>query len=223
MNIFDIIGPVMIGPSSSHTAGAVRIGYIARKLMNEPITNARILLYGSFLTTGKGHGTPLALVAGLLGMKPDDSRIPESFSLASQAQMNYSFGEAHLKEGHPNSVQLILTGKSGKNMEIVGESLGGSRINIAKIDGLSVNIKGEYPTLIVHNEDQPGCVAEISATLSRQYINIASMHLYRSSRGGSAIMVIECDQEISPEFLHMVEGMAGIEKVTYLSLSEESE
>ena len=135
MNLFDIIGPVMVGPSSSHTAGAVKIGYVSRKLMAQPIVKAKILLYGSFLATGKGHGTQLAIVAGLLGMKEDDSRIPNSLEIAKEKGMEVFFGEANLKEGHPNSVELILTGENGKELEIVGESLGGSRINIAKIDG----------------------------------------------------------------------------------------
>ena len=131
MDIFDIIGPVMVGPSSSHTAGAVRIGYIAGKLMGEPIAKAEILLYGSFLATGKGHGTRKALVAGLLGMKPDDMRIPDSFEIAKEHGIEVAFGESALRDAHPNTAQIFLTSVTGKNLEVVGESLGGSRINIA--------------------------------------------------------------------------------------------
>ena len=180
MNLYDIIGPVMVGPSSSHTAGAVKIGYVSRKLMAQPIVKAQILLYGSFLATGKGHGTQIAIVAGLLGMKTDDCRIPDSFRLAGEAGMEISFGEAELKDAHPNSAQLILTGADGRQLEIVGESIGGSRINIASIDGLSANFSGDYPTLIVHNLDQPGHVAEVTSMLSHKSVNIATMQLYRA-------------------------------------------
>lgn len=220
MNLFDIIGPVMVGPSSSHTAGAVKIGYIARKLMAEPINEATILLYGSFLATGKGHGTQLALVAGLLGMKTDDSRIPKSILIAQKIGMKVSFGEAKLKEAHPNSVQLLLTGVSGKKLEIIGESIGGSRINIASIDGLSANFSGDYSTLIVHNIDQPGHVAEVTGMLAQNNINIATLQLYRGSRGANAVMVIECDQEVPKDSIQWLSQKEGIVKVTYYSLKE---
>ena len=220
MNLYDIIGPVMVGPSSSHTAGAVKIGYVSRKLMAQPIVKAQILLYGSFLATGKGHGTQIAIVAGLLGMKTDDCRIPDSFRLAGEARMEISFGEAELKDAHPNSAQLILTGADGRQLEIVGESIGGSRINIASIDGLSANFSGDYPTLIVHNLDQPGHVAEVTSMLSHKSVNIATMQLYRAGRGGHAVMVIECDQEVPKESIQWLAHLEGIEKVTYYSLEE---
>lgn len=220
MNLFDILGPVMVGPSSSHTAGAVKIGYVSRKLMAQPIKKARILLYGSFLATGKGHGTQLAIVAGLLGMRPDDSRIPHSIEYAKEAGMEVEIGEADLKEGHPNSVQLILTGMDKRKLTIVGESIGGSRINIASIDGLTANFSGDFPTLIVHNLDQPGHVTEVTSMLSHKSVNIATMQLYRESRGGEAVMVIECDQEIPKESISWLEHLEGIKKVTYYSLEE---
>lgn len=220
MNLYDIIGPVMVGPSSSHTAGAVKIGYVSRKLMAQPIVKAQILLYGSFLATGKGHGTQIAIVAGLLGMKTDDCRIPDSFRLAKETGMEISFGEAELKDAHPNSAQLILTGADGRQLEIVGESIGGSRINIASIDGLSANFSGDYPALIVHNLDQPGHVAEVTSMLSHKSVNIATMQLYRAGRGGHAVMVIECDQEVPKESIQWLAHLEGIEKVTYYSLEE---
>ncbi len=221
MNLFDIIGPVMVGPSSSHTAGAVKIGYAARKLMKEPIVSAQILLYGSFYSTGKGHGTDLAVVAGLLGMHPDDERIPRSLELAEAAGMELTFGRADLKEGHPNSVLIRLEGASGRKMEMVGESLGGSVINIASIDGMTANFSGDHPTLIVHNQDQPGLVAEVTGMLSRHSVNIATMQLYRDSRGGEAVMVLECDQEISSDLIRRLTDLEGIREVTYYSLKEE--
>ncbi|MCI6927560.1 L-serine ammonia-lyase, iron-sulfur-dependent subunit beta [Butyricicoccus porcorum] len=220
MNVFDIIGPVMVGPSSSHTAGAVKIGYVSRKLLAEPLKKAEILLYGSFLATGRGHGTTLALVAGLLGMKTDDSRIPDSMRIAEERGIEITFGEAELRDAHPNSVQLILTGIDGRKLEVVGESIGGSRINIAGIDGISTNFSGDYPTLIVHNLDQPGHVAEVTSMLAHKSVNIATMQLYRASRGGYAVMVIECDQEVPKESIAWLEHLEGVQKVTYYSLKD---
>mgnify|MGYP000197898274 FL=1 len=212
MNIFDVIGPVMVGPSSSHTAGAVRIGYVARQLLGEEVREAKILLYGSFLATGKGHGTDKALTAGLLGMQTDDYRIPKSIEIAEDKGMKIAFGEAVLKEAHPNS---------GKTMELVGQSLGGGRINIAEIDGIETNFSGENPTLIVHNLDQPGHVSEVTSMLAHKGVNIATMQLYRSSKGGKAVMVVECDQEVPQEGIRWLERVEGVLKVTYLGKSEE--
>ena len=218
MNIFDIVGPVMVGPSSSHTAGAVRIGFVARKLLGEEVKKAEILLYGSFLATGKGHGTDRALIAGLLGMQPDDERVPFSFEEAKNAGMQFSFGEANLKEAHPNSVVLLLTGESGKEIEIIGASLGGGRMKICKIDGYEANFCAEYPTLIVQNLDQPGCVATVTTMLSERGMNIATLQLYRDSRGGDAVMVVECDREVPLDSIEWLEGQSGIDRVTYYSM-----
>ena len=223
MGLFDIIGPVMVGPSSSHTAGAAKIGYICSKMMDEKIVEARILFYGSFLATGKGHGTDKALVAGLLGMKPDDERIPYSMEIAREQEMQVTFGAVELMEAHPNTVKLLLTGKSGRKLEVVAASTGGGRIRICQIDGLDANFCGDYPTLIVHNLDQPGSVMEVTGMLAMEQINIATMQLYRNSRGGNAVMVLECDQEISKEFLVWIKQLEGILKVTYLSLREEED
>lgn len=216
MNIFEILGPVMVGPSSSHTAGAVRIGYVCRKLMGEKIVTADIELYGSFLLTGKGHGTPQAIVAGLLGMTPDDARIPDSFEIAKAQGLKFTIGEAKLKEAHPNSVLLKLTGESGKELEVIGESIGGSIINIAQIDGLPANISGDYPTLIASNMDVPGMVAKVSEVLFEAKINIAQMHLYRASRGKNSVLIAECDQEIENKTLNDIRNLDGIMKVSYL-------
>ena len=221
MGLFDIIGPVMVGPSSSHTAGAARIGYICNKMMDEQIVEARILFYGSFLATGKGHGTDKALVAGLLGMKPDDERIPYSMEIAREQEMQVTFGAVELMEAHPNTVKLLLTGRSGRKLEVVAASTGGGRIRICQIDGLDANFCGDYPTLIVHNLDQPGSVMEVTGMLAKEQVNIATMQLYRNSRGGNAVMVLECDQEISKEFLVWIKQVQGILKVTYLSLRED--
>lgn len=218
MNIFDVIGPVMVGPSSSHTAGAVRIGFVSGKLLGEPVRKAELLLYGSFLATGKGHGTDRALVAGLLGMQPDDERVPFAFEEAEKRNLQFEFGEAKLKEAHPNSVILKLTGVSGKKLEVLAASLGGGRMKICKLDGMEANFCAEYPTLIVQNMDQPGCVASVTTMLSDLGINIATLQLYRDSRGGCAVMVVECDREIPAESIGHLEKCAGIEKITYYSM-----
>lgn len=223
MNIFDIVGPVMVGPSSSHTAGAVRIGYVSRKLLGEPIESVQLLLYGSFLATGKGHGTDRALVAGLLGMQPDDERVPFAFEEADRAGMAFAFGEANLKEAHPNSVVLKMTGKSGRELEVIAASLGGGRMKICKLDGMEANFCAEYPTLIVQNVDQPGCVAKVTTMLSDLGINIATLKLYRDSRGGDAVMVVECDREVPTESIELLKGQDGIEGVTYYSMKEFSD
>ena len=220
MNIFDIVGPVMVGPSSSHTAGAVKIGYVARKLLGEPVAKVEVLLHGSFLATGRGPGTNIALIAGLLGMKTDDKRIPNSFAIATEEGMEYSFGEIDLKNAHPNAVMLKLTGVSGKYTEIVGESIGGSLINISSIDGQEANFSGDYPTLIIYNKDLPGRLALVATELARRQINVATMKVNRSVRGEDAIMIIECDDEVWEDGIEWFRHLDGVNKVTYYSLED---
>lgn len=220
MNLFDIIGPVMVGPSSSHTAGAVKIGNISRKLLGETPKEAKIYFHGSFLATGKGHGTDKALLAGLLGLAVDDPDIPKSFAIAKERGLSFSFEGIDLGDVHPNSVKLVLTGKDKRQLEITAASIGGGRVQITEIDGLSANFCGDYPTLIVHNLDQPGHVTEVTSMLAHKSINIATMQLYRSGRGGNAVMVIECDQEVPKEAIAWLSHLEGILKVTYLGLEE---
>ena len=221
MNLLDIIGPVMVGPSSSHTAGAVKIGRVSRKLLAEEVKEAKIYFHGSFLATGKGHGTDKALIAGLLGMQVDDPAIPDSFRIAGEIGMDFSLEGIDLGDVHPYSVKMNLTGVSGRTLEVVAASIGGGRIQICELDGITANFSGDYPTLIVHNIDQPGHVTEVTSMLAHKGVNIATMQLYRKSRGGSAVMVIECDQEVPKESLAWLERLEGILKVTYCSLVEE--
>lgn len=218
MNLFDILGPVMVGPSSSHTAGAVRIGYISRVLLNEKPIDAKIILHGSFATTGVGHGTDKALIAGLLGMQPDDTRIPDSFDLATKEGLSFTFANQTVKDAHPNTAILKLTGNSGKTIEIQAASIGGGRIMVHKLDGIDVNFSGEKPTLVVHNIDMPGHVAKIASLLYGKQINIATMQLYRGKRGGDAVMVMVLDQSITNEELRWIEEQQGITKVTYIDM-----
>lgn len=220
MNSFDIIGPVMVGPSSSHTAGAVKIGNISQKLLGTSVRKADIFFHGSFLATGKGHGTDRALVAGLLGFPVDDSRISDSFRYAEEADMDFHLSGIDLGDVHPNSVKLLLSGDEGKKIEIVAASVGGGAIRVTEIDGLPANFSGDYPTLVVNNLDQPGHVTEITSMLSHKSINIATMQLYRSSKGGHAVIVLECDQEVPADAIRWLAHLEGILKVTYLGLAK---
>lgn len=220
MNILDIIGPVMVGPSSSHTAGAARIGQITGKLLGERVKTAEILLHGSFLATGKGHGTDRALVAGLLGLSVDDARIPDSFALAKERGLEFTFGSVSLQNAHPNSVKLKVTGVSGRKLEVIAASVGGGRIRIHEIDGLRADFSAETPTLVVYNKDRPGVVVSVSLKLGLAGVNIGTMQVYRDERGGHAVMVIEVDQEVPAECIADLEYESGIEKVTYLCLEE---
>ena len=220
MNVFDVMGPIMVGPSSSHTAGAVKIGYTARKLMREDIKEAKIFLHGSFLLTGKGHGTDKALIAGLLGMLPDDERIPDSFFHAEERGLEYEFEGIELRDAHPNSVLLRLVGIQGNKMEIIASSIGGSSIVINQIDGVGADITAAYPTLVIRNIDKPGHVSMVTSLLSKNSINIATMKIQRDKRGGNAVMIIECDQEVPSEVLELLTNAEGVKKVTYINTVE---
>ena len=191
----------MVGPSSSHTAGACRIGLVARKILGERPAKAEILLHGSFAATGKGHGTDRALVAGLLGMEPDDLRIPSSFDVAADSGLEFSFGTVKLDDAHPNSVLLRLEGESGKTLEMIGASVGGGKIEIRELNGLKLRFTAEYPTLIIQNHDNPGSIAWVSSLLADAGVNIATFQVTRNSRGREAIMVIECDSPVTEELI----------------------
>ena len=221
MNIFDIMGPIMVGPSSSHTAGAVRIGLVSRRLLAAQPVAVEILLHGSFAATGSGHGTDRALVAGLLGLAPDHPDIPHSFQLAEQAGMAVSIRPIDLRDAHPNTAVLRMTHPDGHILEVRAASLGGGRIRVEAIDGMEAAFSGEYPTLIIRNEDKAGMVSEVSSLLSSQSCNIATMQLYRDRRGGLAVMVIECDSSVPNQVLDTLRRTDGIVSCTFLDTTEE--
>jgi len=223
INIFDMMGPVMVGPSSSHTAGAARIGNMGRTLLGEEVARADIGLHGSFAETGFGHGTDRALLAGLLGMKPDDLRIPNAYEEANRAGMAYSFRTVELRDAHPNTALLELTGKSGKKMTIEASSVGGGAIVVNKIDGIDVNFTGDFNTLIVRNQDESGSVAAITSILSQVHINVANMSVNRHRRGGDALMVIETDQHIKPRQVEFLSELPGILSVTYYDKEDDED
>lgn len=224
MNLFDILGPVMVGPSSSHTAGAVRIGRIARRLLGEGTPRrAVITLSGSFAATGRGHGTDRALVAGLLGMQPDDERIARSFFVAADKGMDFRFENANLRGEHPNTARLSLTGRSGRQMSLVASSLGGGRIMVVELDGLRVRFSGDLPTLIVQNRDQPGHVSDVASMLASNGVNIATLQLYRDHPGGNAVMVIEIDKAVPQAGIDWLKRVEGINGVTFLNVEEDAD
>lgn len=217
MNLFDILGPVMVGPSSSHTAGAVRIGRMARRLLGEhtPV-RAKIELSGSFAATGKGHGTDRALIAGLLGMQPDDERIAVSFDAAKEKGMEFAFSRVSLSGEHPNTARITLKGKSGKELSMTASSLGGGRIEVVEMNGMRASFSGDLPTLIVQNEDKPGCVGEVANMMFKRGINLATMRLYRDYPGGNAVMIIETDKSIPRKDLDELRAKEGIRAVTFI-------
>ena len=223
INIFDMMGPVMVGPSSSHTAGAARIGNMGRTLLGEEVARADIGLHGSFAETGFGHGTDRALLAGLLGMKPDDLRIPNAYQEAKNAGMKYSFRTVYLRDAHPNTALLELTGKSGKQLTLQASSIGGGAIVVNKIDGIDVNFTGDFNTLIVRNQDESGSVAAITSILSQVHINVANMSVNRHRRGGDALMVIETDQHIKPRQVEFLSELPGILSVTYYDKEDDED
>ena len=223
INIFDMMGPVMVGPSSSHTAGAARIGNMGRTLLGEEVARADIGLYGSFAETGFGHGTDRALLAGLLGMKPDDLRIPNAYEEANRAGMAYSFRTVELRDAHPNTALLELTGKSGKKLTLQAASIGGGAIVVNKIDGIDVNFTGDFNTLIVRNQDESGSVAAITSILSQVHINVANMSVNRHRRGGAALMVSETDQHIKPRQVEFLSELPGILSVTYYDKEDDED
>jgi L-serine dehydratase len=199
LNVFDIIGPIMIGPSSSHTAGAVRIGAITRQLLAVEPFNVSISFYGSFAKTYKGHGTDKAIIGGLLGMSTDDECLRDSIDIAASRGMKY---EVHLMESkceHPNAVFVEAEGKLEGKVNILGFSIGGGNVVIKKLNGTDVEFTAQFNTLIVPHYDLPGTIAAITTIFGKQDINIAFMKVYRSKHRGESIMIIETDQYISEE------------------------
>ena len=216
MNIFDIIGPIMIGPSSSHTAGAVRIGRVARKILGEEPATAKIELHGSFAMTYKGHGTDKALIAGILGMKPDDERIIHSIALAREKNLHFTFHQIKLPEAHPNTAVLTLTGINGATCVVEGASIGGGNIQITKLNGMAAAFSGGKDTLIVAHHDRPGVIAAVTDKLAQLDINIGSFKLSRPKKSQLAIMTIELDSEVESLVITELKNLANIVSVTYM-------
>ena len=212
-SIFDIIGPVMIGPSSSHTAGAARLGKMARCIFGNTPKKIEMTLYGSFAKTYKGHGTDRALLGGLLGFKEDDKRIRNAKELADEASLDYTFIESPLDIGHPNVVKFDLYGEKERHMSVVGRSIGGGQIMITEVDGNDMSITGDEFTLVVFHEDKPGAISLISQALSESDINIASMRVFRKGKYKDAVMVITTDSVVNPITVQFMRECPGIQDV----------
>ena len=193
VSLLDIIGPIMVGPSSSHTAGACRLGLLARGLVGGTPHSARIELHGSFARTGEGHGTDKAIVGGLLGFRPDDERLRAALEIAEREQLDYRFEKTTIDEdAHPNTVRMTVE-RGDRRSVMVGSSLGAGRVLVSEIDGYPVEVSGNHDTIVLVAEDVKGSIARIAAILADADINIATLRLTRKQRGGDAFMVIEVD------------------------------
>jgi L-serine dehydratase len=222
-SIFDIIGPIMIGPSSSHTAGAARLGKVARSIAEGEIKKVEFLLHGSFSKTYKGHGTDRALVAGILGFEPWDERLRDSLSIAKEKNIEISFIEADLGDVHPNTVEFIMTLKDDSIVKVMGSSIGGGNILISEVDGEKVEFNGNYPTLLVKHKDLPGMISKVSGLISKANINIAFLKVFRISKGQLATMVFETDSPVPSEIINEINELGNIVNIRAINKAKDGE
>lgn len=216
-SVFDIIGPVMVGPSSSHTAGATRIGLLARTLFGQEADRADIHFFGSFARTYKGHATDVAVVAGLLGLAPSDPRIPDSLILAEEAGMKVYFHEEVALPQHPNTVEIVLS-RGKDSQKVKGISLGGGLVQIVQINGFDLRLSGEAPALLIFHIDAYGTIAAVTQLLALAQVNISHMEVSRAQRGREALMVIETDQPVLPELIKLMVSQPHINKIVTLDV-----
>ena len=194
ISVFDVLGPNMIGPSSSHTAGAAKIAYLAQKMITGPLIQVDFTLYGSFARTYRGHGTDRALLGGIMGFTTDDMRIRNSFEIAENKGIAFTFQpDEEETDVHPNTVDIHMVNKAGQEMTVRGESLGGGKVRISRINKVQVDFTGEYSAVIVIQKDRPGVVAHITKALSDRNVNIAFMRLFREGNGNVAYTIVESD------------------------------
>ena len=216
MNVFDIIGPVMIGPSSSHTAGAVRLGRVAWKILGEKAVRAEIQLSGSFAQTYQGHGTDKALVAGIMGMHSDDERIRNSLQLAQDSGLAVTFQEIQIPGAHPNTARIALTGQNGGQAVVQGASVGGGTILVTEINGLSVSLTGQYNTILVLHQDKPGAIAAVTQFMAESGVNIGNFRLSRPQKGGEALMTIEVDGDVADTLMANLQALDPVKQVVLI-------
>ncbi len=207
-SLFDIISPIMVGPSSSHTAGAVRLGLLASKIYGQAIKKITFKLYNSYAQTGKGHGTDKGLLAGVLGFKPDDIRIRDIFSLDEAQKINYSFEYLEDFNRHPNSVDFIF--EDSQKMAISGNSIGGGNVEIIKINDFEINLNGEYHVLIMAYKDIVGMVSKVSSLIQNEGVNIATAAIDRTARGEEASMCISLDSALDYSVIEKIKAMEGV-------------
>ncbi len=203
-SLFDVLGPIMIGPSSSHTAGAVRLGLLATAVFGRVPKSARIQLHGSFALTGKGHGTDLALVAGLLGMRPDDPRIATALDAAKSAGLEVGFSSADLGDVHPNTVRFELVDEA-ETLSLQGSSVGGGEVLMTRIGHFDAHVDGRMPLLLVEHVDSPGEIAAVTGEISQDGANIAEMRVSRKHRGEAALMLIVTDTQVGDRAVAAIE------------------
>lgn len=213
--VFDIIGPTMVGPSSSHTAGAVRIGLVARDLFNQLPKQADIYLYGSFMETYKGHGTDVALVGGLLGYDTDDDRIQKSLETAEEAGMKVNFIEMAEERSHPNTA-IINMRDGDKEISVEGVSIGGGKIEVVAINGFNIAISGNYPALLVFHKDTFGTIGRVANILGDSSINVGSMQVSRKEKGDQALMTCELDDAVNDEIIEKIKNVDGVVTVSLM-------
>lgn len=216
MNVFDIIGPVMIGPSSSHTAGAVRLGRVAWKILGERAVKARIWLSGSFAQTYRGHGTDKAIIAGIMGMHSDDERIRRSLEISAEEGLDFSFSAEDIPGAHPNTARIWLEGEYGAACVVQGASIGGGNILVTEINGMSVSFTGQYNTLIVLHYDKPGTIAAVTNFMAYSGTNIGNFRLSRPKKGGEAVMTIEVDGDVSDNLIQSLRILPNIINVVLI-------
>ena len=214
MGLLEVIGPVMIGPSSSHTAGACRLALLARHTLRAPPTRAALTLHGSFAKTARGHGTDRALAAGLLGLRPDDERLPGALEHAAAAGLALEFASGDLGDVHPNTVRFRLGG-GGETAELVGSSVGGGLVRVFRGGGFEINFTGAYPTLLVRHTDRAGVIATVARVLADDGVNIATLHSARENgargrRGGAAMMSLELETPPAPHVLAYLEHLGAV-------------
>ena len=214
--VFDIIGPIMVGPSSSHTAGAARLGLFARHLCGEDVKKAVFYMHGSFAETYVGHGTDKALLAGIQGVRCDDERLKQAYELAEKNGIEASFVPADLGDVHPNTVRMELETKSGRSFTMTGSSIGGGSVCITEIDGVAVQFSGERPILATRHTDEPGVIAGITAILYAYRINIGNMQVNRSADSHTACMYMELDGALPGELKGALERVYGVQRALLL-------
>lgn len=220
VSIFEVVGPIMIGPSSSHTAGAAKLARIARNIVNEPFKKVMFGLHGSFAMTYKGHGTDRALVAGVLGLYEDDEALADSFELAKQQGLEYEFEQINLENVHENTVKITFSLEDGSSYYVIGSSIGGGQILITDINGFRTEFTAQYSTIVINHYDKKGIISDVSAILANNFINIATMRLSRNARGEEAFCIIETDDVIPHHVKESMEELENIIQVQVINVTD---
>ncbi|SFT02027.1 L-serine ammonia-lyase, iron-sulfur-dependent subunit beta [Paenibacillus sp. BC26] len=221
-DVFSIIGPSMVGPSSSHTAGAVRIGLVASQLLGGVPDQAEIIFFGSFAATYQGHGTDIAIVSGLLGFATDDYRIPQALAIASDRGVAISFEQGKGLFSHPNTVKLVLSVNQPvpQQLSLIGTSIGGGNIEIVELNEFAVKLTGNYPTLVIRHADRPGVIADLTSLLKSESVNIGHMSVDRKGRSGDALTVLELDAALSAPLLDTIREINHVQTIYTVDLSQ---